>query len=110
MATIKGLIEVENQIGKPLIREMILSYSEQAASMLNDLQAGLEAGALEEVRVSAHALKSMSANIGAAKVKSMASAIEVSAKAGDRSKFPPDVSGIRRCVEEFENEARSFGQ
>lgn len=65
------------------VAHVLRLYARQAPSALTDLEAALANRDAPAVARAAHSLKSMSANIGAARMKDTAGAIEASARAGD---------------------------
>lgn len=69
--------DIEQQTGNALLPRVFEGYEKQFESVLPELKRHLEAGNSEMAYKSAHAIKSMSANIGASKVKYLAGHIEM---------------------------------
>ncbi len=67
---------------RDFVAHVLRLYARQAPGALADLEAALGNGDAPAAARAAHSLKSMSANIGAARMKDTAGAIEASARAG----------------------------
>ncbi|WP_342152071.1 ATP-binding protein [Methylorubrum sp. SB2] len=72
-----------NELGdRDFVAHVLRLYARQAPGALADLEAALGNGDAPAAARAAHSLKSMSANIGAARMKDTAGGIEASARAG----------------------------
>lgn len=79
-SAIGNITQIELQTGKSILSEVYAGFVAQMAEKLCDLKNSAAAGdgkALQEV---SHAIKSMSANLGAKKVKNIAATIEIAMK------------------------------
>jgi signal transduction histidine kinase/DNA-binding response OmpR family regulator len=77
------LANLEELGDSDFVAHVLRLYARQAPGALTDLEAALASGDAPAAARAAHSLKSMSANIGAARMKDTAGAIEASARAGD---------------------------
>jgi len=75
-AAVKNILDVEKQTGKKIVPQIFQGYQEQMQIKLDELESLLSHSKPDMVRKTAHAIKSMSANIGANKVKLLSSEIE----------------------------------
>lgn len=80
---IENIREVEKQTGKPLLPSIFDGFIEQMTDKLKDIQSQIEAEDTESLYRTAHAIKSMSANIGAKRVRSISAMIETAGRERD---------------------------
>ncbi|RLA49763.1 MAG: hypothetical protein DRR42_14965 [Gammaproteobacteria bacterium] len=106
MSAINNIREVEKQTGKSILPRILDGFEQQMVTKLAEIGDNLrkeEAGALFR---NAHAIKSMSANIGAEKVRSISSQIEVQARGGSLEDIDQKLSTLSSAYEEFLKEFR----
>ena len=77
------LANLEELGDSDFVAHVLRLYARQAPGVLTDLEAALASRDAPAAARAAHSLKSMSANIGAARMKDTAGAIEASARSGD---------------------------
>ena len=78
---VSTLFEVSNSTSSHLLDELTAAFSEQLSEKLSLLQSPQNQLTTEDVRRTAHAIKSMSANIGAERLKAASSFIEKNSNA-----------------------------
>ncbi|GJE25528.1 ATP-binding protein [Methylobacterium organophilum] len=100
LATLHGLSAMTAPGEAPLIQRLLAIYRDQAAEALENLSAALEAGCPEEAARAAHALKSMSCNIGFARLAHALEAIEQAARSGAPIPDGPPVAALRALMAE----------
>ncbi|CAA0097060.1 Signal transduction histidine-protein kinase BarA [Halioglobus japonicus] len=94
LAAIESIREIERQTGKALLPAIFQGYVEQMEEKLRDIERDLQAEDSISVYRTAHAIKSMSANIGAEKVRTISAHIE---KQGRENEF----TGLSDAVNEL---------
>ncbi|MBV8565942.1 MAG: response regulator [Methylobacteriaceae bacterium] len=82
------------------VERVVRLYRDHAPRALGNLDKALEAGGLDELARAAHALKSMSYNIGARRVAAAAAQIEHLARVSHKLPVAGEVSAIRALVAE----------
>ena len=108
-SAIRNIREVEQQTGNSLLPRIFDGYIQQIEPKLSQL--ALEVADIEanDAYKTAHAIKSMSANIGAERVKSIAAAIEDADRGGDRPTASELVPDLVKAKEEFIMEIKKSG-
>ncbi len=101
---IANIREVENQTGNALLPSIYEGFQKQVHPKLNELQDNISDGNFESAFKTAHAIKSMSANIGAEKVRAISASIEQSAKSGHTDEFIIEYKKLMAAVAEFETD------
>lgn len=105
MRAITNIADVEKQTGKPLLQEIFSGFRSQMIEKFGELEIQLSRGEMENISRTAHAIKSMSANVGAEQLKSIGSKIERKAKdndATDMESLTKELNGAYSVfVEEF---------
>jgi CheY-like chemotaxis protein len=76
IAAIESIRDIERQTGKPLLPTIFEGYSDQMEDKLKELEENIDAGDCTALFRTAHAIKSMSANIGAEKVRQLGAQLE----------------------------------
>lgn len=107
MKAIDNIREIEIQTGKPLLPSILEGFESQMGEKLLELSTNFQDGDSEKMFRTAHAIKSMSANIGAEKVRNLSAEIEAM---GRRGELPPSdgfATSLRSTLEEFVKEFRS---
>ncbi|MEM7251125.1 MAG: response regulator [Pseudomonadota bacterium] len=75
-AIIESVKEVGRMRGKNLFKRLVEIYVDNSGSLIGDLKDAVNAQLAEDIRQSAHALKSSSANVGAAKIAEICRELE----------------------------------
>ena len=109
-AVVDSLRELGGEDDPGLLLELVGLFLAEAPTYVEDILAGVEGDDLDRVRRASHALKSSSANMGAASLSTLARSIESSAKAADLDLLRDDTSALggvyRRTVEALEDLGR----
>jgi signal transduction histidine kinase/ligand-binding sensor domain-containing protein/CheY-like chemotaxis protein/HPt (histidine-containing phosphotransfer) domain-containing protein len=100
-AAIESIRDIERQTGKPLLPSIFEGYTDQMQEKLKELEENLGHGDCVEVYRTAHAIKSMSANIGAEKVRSLSLKLEQQGKQEDLTDGSKMVEELTDAFQEF---------
>ncbi|MFM8320779.1 MAG: Hpt domain-containing protein [Chloroflexota bacterium] len=73
---------LESMSDATFLRELIEVYQADSPQLIEQMRAGLAGGVVEQVRRSAHSLKSNSASLGALRLSEAARALETLARGG----------------------------
>ena len=101
LKAINNIREVELQTGKPLLPEILEGYIDQMHKKLSELDRGFEDGNSVEFYRTAHAIKSMSANLGANRVKSLSAELEKIGRGGHISDCSDRLVELKSHYSEF---------
>lgn len=82
IGALDNILEVEKQTGKPILKSIFDGFKSQMDEKLPELQSNIDAADTENLYKNAHAVKSMSANIGATEVRRISSEVELTAREG----------------------------
>lgn len=100
-SAINNILEVERQTGKKILNEIFQGFSIQMEEKLDEISRMLEEENSLDFYRAAHAIKSMSANIGAEGVRQIAAALEQKGKDGS-------LNGCRKEVQSLDMAYRTF--
>ena len=103
---INNIREVERQTGQSILPNILDGFTSQMQEKLLEIAANLEASDSEKLYRTAHAIKSMSANIGAERVRSISAKIETNGRAGDMVHVQQSVMELTKAYEEFVDQFR----
>ncbi len=106
-AIIEGLREIERQTGKAILPELFETYIHQMNQKLDELETSFTEGDPSQVYQNAHAIKSMSANLGAEKVRHVSANIEADGRAGSFNLRANAIEELRSAYNEFIDTFRS---
>ena len=98
---IGNIREVEQQTGKELLPSILLGFSNQMTAKISEMTNYLRNGDTRGLYTSAHAIKSMSANIGAEKVRLIAAKLERIGREGGMAVTNNDISELESAYQEF---------
>ena len=104
LSAIESIKEVERQTGKPILDSIFEGYCDQMALKLNELFQHVSENDSIEASRAAHAIKSMSANIGAEKVRTISADIEKLSKAGKMENIEDQVEILQASYLSFVDE------
>jgi signal transduction histidine kinase/CheY-like chemotaxis protein/HPt (histidine-containing phosphotransfer) domain-containing protein len=79
---ISGLLELDKGGDDALLAKLLEGFRAQIDTKLTELQSAIDEKDIDSLRKTSHAIKSMSANMGADRIKDAFSAIEITAKSG----------------------------
>lgn len=100
---VRRLLEVKDKNDKPLFEKLIRGFNEQAEKLTVSLEQQLHAGDREAIRKTAHAIKSMSANMGAAEIRQRFALIEEQARSGKLQDHSGIAPWLRAKIRKYES-------
>jgi len=98
---INNIREVETQTGKALLPSILDGFKIQMQIKLIEISDYFDAGDSEKIYKTAHAIKSMSANIGAEKVRAISASMELNGRDGSICEIPKAILELSTAYEEF---------
>jgi HPt (histidine-containing phosphotransfer) domain-containing protein len=101
LTAIDNIRAIERQTGKQLLPAIFEGYVKQMEEKLQDIERDVLSQDGMSVFRTAHAIKSMSANIGAGKVKAISVLIEKKGKANEFSDLAEAVRALTEAYNEF---------
>ena len=104
LSAIENIREVERQTGRSIVPSIFDGFIAQMDEKLEELSVSLLANNADSVYRIAHAIKSMSANIGAEKVRSVSAEIETNGRNNDLSRVKNGIEELRNAYNEFTKE------
>lgn len=107
LSAIENIREVENQTGKSILPSIFEGFINQMIEKLTEIENNRRSGDGESLYRTAHAIKSMSANIGAEKVRSISAEIEVNGRSGVLENVIDEIDQLNIAYKEFIEEFRA---
>jgi CheY-like chemotaxis protein len=104
---INNIREVEAQTGKILLPSILEGFKSQMQKKLVEIVTNLNDSDLEQLYRTAHAIKSMSANIGAERVRTISAEIEISGRNGVTVGVENLLLELSKAYDEFIEEFQS---
>lgn len=101
MRAIKNIREVEQQTGKSLLPSILDGFTGQMQEKLQELAQNIRTGDAEQIIRTAHSIKSMSASIGAEKVRLISSNIEARSTGGELTNADESIASLSGAFDEF---------
>lgn len=101
LSAIENILDVERQTGNPLLPSIFSGYAQQMDEKLDELESCLSDQEFDSIYRAAHAIKSMSANIGAKKISSISSHIESQGRQKLLPETGQELSSLREAYAEF---------
>ena len=101
MEAIGNIFAVEKQTGGGLLDKLVDGYREQMTEKLETLASAAKQADVKMLYSSAHAIKSMSSNIGAEKVRLISAGIEKNAKVGIVTNVARDIADLELANNDF---------
>ena len=98
---IENIRSIEMQTGKPLLPSILDGFIRQMGEKLSEIAANAEANDSEKLYRTAHAIKSMSANIGAERVRVISAGIEKNARNGIIDDIDQSITELRISYDDF---------
>ena len=108
LSAIESIKDIERQTGRAILPSIFDGYTEQMSEKLEELSRHLKIGDPILLYKSAHAIKSMSANIGAERVRYLGSYIEKRGREGNIGGLQPTIAELIDAYEEFSREFKSM--
>ena len=106
ISAVNNIREVEKQTGKSILPSILKGFEQQMNTKLTEINDSLKNREIDTLYRTAHAIKSMSANIGAEKVRSISAQIEGQAKDGKLEGVEKKLVTLSDAYEEFLKEFR----
>ena len=103
-----SIIDIEKQTGKEIFGELLLGFQNQASEKIESLRERASMGDAEGVRKDAHAIKSMSANIGAEAVRATAAKIEELGKSETLESINEHIEQLPGSIKDFLEAVNDF--
>jgi CheY-like chemotaxis protein len=103
---INNIREVEQQTGRILLPSILDGFTNQMQEKLAEISNDLHSGDSDRLYRTAHAIKSMSANIGAEKVRLISAEVEGLGRSGNIASVENSLLEISEAYEEFVREFR----
>lgn len=104
---INNIREVEEQTGKSILPNILDGFKTQMTEKLSEMADNLSVSDPEKLYRTAHAIKSMSANIGAERVRSISAQIESNGRDGNIVEAQESLTELTQAYEEFVAEFKS---
>ena len=104
---INNIREVETQTGKAILPSILDGFKTQMQIKLIEISDYFDAGDSEMIYKTAHAIKSMSANIGAEKVRAISASMELNGRDGSICEIPKAILELSTAYEEFVEQFKS---
>lgn len=101
MRTINDIREMEQQTGNVLLPSILEGFASQMQEKLQEIAQNIRKGDAEQINRTAHAIKSMSGNVGAEKVRLIISNMEVKCRAGEVTDADASIASLSEAFEEF---------
>ena len=99
--SIGNIKEVEQQTGNDILPDIFDGFVSQMNEKLAEAESHLGTRDFESLQKTAHAMKSMSANMGADRVREMSARVESTCKAGNYKNIEESVAEIEGAFHEF---------
>ena len=104
MRAINNIREVEQQTGRALLPSILSGFTGQMDQKLEEISDNLKERDVEKLYRTAHAIKSMSANIGAEKVRTISASIESKGRRGIIDDTEDFIGALTNAYTEFVQE------
>ena len=98
---IAAILQIEAQTGKRILKEVYEGFCVQMDTKLSEFYSAYLADDRTQLQSISHAIKSMSANLGAKKVKSLSGSVEIALKSGRDVDFESARISIESAYKEF---------
>ncbi|MFC1579167.1 two-component regulator propeller domain-containing protein [Pseudomonadota bacterium] len=103
---IENIRAIENQTGKPLLPSILDGFTSQMSTKLSEIATNAAQNDIQQLYRTAHAIKSMSANIGAERVRIISAKIEQDARGGIILDIDKSIAELKSSYNEFVEEFR----
>ncbi|EED30983.1 multi-sensor hybrid histidine kinase [gamma proteobacterium NOR5-3] len=101
---LNGLLALQNDPQKSLLKSLMTGFSDQLEEKLSETETAVSRNDTEALRLCAHAIKSMCANMGAERIREKYASIEADAKRATNSVKTDLPDWTRQELASFENE------
>ena len=110
LRSVENILMVEKQTGNPILSRLLTGFEEQMTEKIIELVNAMASGDTRLASTAAHAIKSMSANLGAEKVRLISIDIEMNSKIGDLTNLGSKIDKIELAYREFLKHAEELIQ
>ncbi len=100
-AAVENIREVEKQTGRSILPTIFDGFNSQMSEKLEEIESDMKSGDPQALYRTAHAIKSMSANIGAEQVRQLSSSIEITGRAGSTEGIADEILLLGEAYKEF---------
>ncbi len=100
-AAISAILQIEAQTGKKILKEVYQGFCAQMDQKISEFYSAYLADDRKQLQSVSHAIKSMSANLGATKIKSLSGSVEIALKSGGDVDFEIAHRSIDRAYTKF---------
>jgi len=97
-----GILEIQTKSGKPLLEPLINGFKDQAIQKYREMQKAIIDNDRESIRKCAHAIKSMSANIGADKIKDAFDYVERNSQTLSEKEIQDELMDLDKKLDTFQ--------
>lgn len=101
-SVLEGILEIQIKSGKPLLDSLINGFKDQAMQKMEEMQSAIRSRDISSIRKCAHALKSMSANIGASEIKESFGRIELNCESISKEALHEELFDLQRKLTRFD--------
>ena len=101
---VRRLLEMKDKNDKPLLDQLIRGFNEQAEKLAVALEQQLHEGDREAIRKTAHAIKSISANMGAVEIREKFALIEQQARSDTLQNHLGIAPWLRAKIRKYESD------
>ena len=101
LSAIENILEVERQTQKPILATVFDGFNSQMDEKLDELQASFANSDSDNLYKTAHAIKSMSANIGARRVQKISGDIEAASREGSIENLDSSIGELKLAYAQF---------
>lgn len=101
LSAIESIRDVERQTGNPILPSIFEGFIDQMEEKIEQLGMDIRSGDGESIYRTAHAIKSMSANIGAKKIAAIGAKIEIDGRDGNLEKMSLRLQNLNNAYPEF---------
>ncbi|GAA5218344.1 hypothetical protein GCM10025776_27610 [Corallincola platygyrae] len=97
MSAINNIRQIQQETGNDLLGRVFTAFQNEVRSKIDEINLHLEANSQSELRAAAHAIKSLSSNVGAKRLKGMSHDLEQAAAHGDLAACERLLVGLEPC-------------
>ncbi|TAA45930.1 hybrid sensor histidine kinase/response regulator [Corallincola spongiicola] len=97
MAAINNIRQIQQETGSDILNRVFSAFKEEVANKLSELRQALNNRDRQQIAACAHAIKSLSSNVGAKRLKQLSHQIELTARDGDLASCKALLVGLEEC-------------
>jgi CheY-like chemotaxis protein len=107
LSAIESIRDIERQTGYPILPSIFEGFIDQMEEKLKELKEDIRSGDSASIYKTAHAIKSMSANIGAKKIAAIGAKIEIDGRDGNLKNMSVRLQKLNNAYPEFVSKFRT---